>query len=424
MFVNLRPNKRWVVLALVFFGIVISYIDRGNLSIAAPSIMRDFAISPAAMGVLLSAFFWTYGTFQIPAGALVDRLGIRRAYAGGFLIWSIASAAIALSRGRGDIIGLRMVLGFAEAIGPLASLSFIRNNFAGKDQGLPTSIYIAGQSIGPALGALLGTMLLERFGWRAMFAATGLGALLWIPCWLAAVPLEGTRAVGTAEVGIADARTAEKTDDAWTWSDLLDCRAFWALSLSSLLASYYWYFVLTWVPSYLVLSKGFSNLGMGRVISTGLFSMAATNVLIGFAADKLAARIGVFRTRLSIAVLGYLGTAAILLLLILPTQDWVIPVLTFSICATGAGNSNFWAIVQHASSKNMAGRSVGYLNTISQVAGAAAPVITGWILGPQKQFGPAILVAGICPVLAALCLLWSGSTGLDRVKGLLASETR
>ncbi len=70
-------NRRWIVLALVFFGIVISYVDRGNLSIAAPSIMSEFHIAPGAMGLLLSAFFWTYGAFQIPAGALVDRLGIR-----------------------------------------------------------------------------------------------------------------------------------------------------------------------------------------------------------------------------------------------------------------------------------------------------------------------------------------------------------
>src|SRR5437899_7277470 len=127
--------------------------------------MREFRIEPSGMGVLLSAFFWTYAAFQIPAGLLVDRLGIRRAYAAGFLMWSVASASIAVSRGTGDIIGLRMLLGLAESIGPLASLSFIRNNFAGKDQGLPTSIYIAGQNIGPALGALAGTMLLSRFGW-------------------------------------------------------------------------------------------------------------------------------------------------------------------------------------------------------------------------------------------------------------------
>ena len=166
-------NRRWIVLSLVFLDIVISNIDRGNLSVAAPWMMRDFRIAPAALGVLLAAVFWTYGAFQIPAGALVDRFGIRRAYAVGFLVWSLASASIALSRGTGDVVGLRMLLGLAEAIAPLASISFIRNNFAGKDQGLPTSIYIAGQNIGPALGALVGAILVDRFGWRVMFAITG-----------------------------------------------------------------------------------------------------------------------------------------------------------------------------------------------------------------------------------------------------------
>lgn len=403
-------NRRWVVLSLVFFGIVISYVDRGNLSIAAPSMMRDFALTPAAMGVLLSAFFWTYGAFQIPAGILVDRLGIRRAYAAGFLIWSIASATIALSRGSGDVIALRMVLGFAESVGPLASLSFIRNNFEGKDQGLPTAIYIGGQSIGPALGALVGASLLDHFGWRAMFAATGLGALLWLPFWLIAAP----RDRGSAR--------AAQTPASLNWRALVAGKSFWALSLCILLASYYWYFVLTWVPSYLVLSRGFTTLQMGHVVSTCLFAMAATNVVAGFAADRLAARIGVFRSRVGFAAAGYLGTAAVLLLLVVHERAWVLPVLTFSICATGAGNASFWAIVQQVSPKNMAGRSVGYLNTLSQVAGAAAPIMTGWILGPEKQFGPAILVAGICPILAAVCLLVAGSAGLEKTRMMLAAQ--
>jgi ACS family D-galactonate transporter-like MFS transporter len=412
----LLMNRRWIVLSLVFFGIVISYIDRGNLSIAAPSIMREFRIAPGAMGVLLSAFFWTYAAFQIPAGALVDRLGIRRAYAGGFLIWSIASASIALSRGTGDIIGLRMVLGFAESIGPLASLAFIRSHFAEEDRGLPTSIYIAGQSVGPALGALLGTILLERFGWRLMFAATGLGALLWLPCWLFAVPPDGKRAAGRAEQAVALPAAPVNRN----WRTLVKSPSFWGLSICILLASYYWYFVLTWVPGYLVLSRGFSNLEMGRVISTGLFTMAASNVLTGYAADRLATRIGVFRIRLMFAAAGYAGTAAILLLLAVQDRTWVLPVFMCSMCATGTGNSNFWAIAQQVSPRHMTGRTIGYLNTLSQVAGAAAPIVTGWIAGPQKHFGPAIVVAGTCPVVAAVCLIAMGSKGLERMRALLA----
>jgi len=410
-------RRRWILLALVFIAIMINYVDRGNLSIAAPAMMKDFRITPATMGVLLSAFFWTYAVFQIPAGVLVDRFGIRWAYTGSFLVWSIASASIALSRGPGDVIGMRMVLGLAESIAPLASLSFIRSSFSGKDQGLPTAIYIAGQNIGPALGVLVGAILLDKFGWRMMFAITGLGALIWVPCWLFAAPADKTRTERQAEKA-ADQQASPRR---WTWHMLLTNGTFWAMALSILLSSYYWYFVLTWVPSYLILSRGFSTLGMGRVLSTALFTMAILNVVAGAAADKVAARIGVFQARLWFGVVGYAGTAAILLLLV-TDRSWSLPVLTFSLCATGIGNSNYWTITQHASPKNMVGRTVGFLNTVSVAAGAAAPLITGLLLGPQKHFGPAIIVAGVCPVLAAVCLLAAGSKGLARMKALLAGE--
>jgi MFS family permease len=425
-------RRRWIVLALVFLGIVINYVDRGNLSVAAPSIMREFRIAPAVMGVLLSAFFWTYGVFQMPAGAIVDRFGIRRTYAAGFLVWSLASAAIALSRAPADITGLRLLLGLAEAVAPLASISFIRNNFAAQDQGLPTSIYISGQNIGPALGALVGAILLDRFGWRIMFAITGLGALVWLPWWWIAAPSDRPRAARQAEEdnpasfprkreSISPGPFAEgpETSQPWTWGMFAGNRTFWAMSLSILLSSYYWYFVLTWVPSYLILSRGFSTLEMGRVVSAALFAMAIVNVTAGWVVDKWAARIGVFRARLRFAVAGYVGTGAILLLLVARDRFWALPILTVAMRATGIGNSNFWTISQHVPPKKMVGRTIGFLNTISVAAGAAAPIVTGLILGPQKHFGPAILVAGLCPVFAGVCLLAAGFNGLQRMKELL-----
>jgi ACS family D-galactonate transporter-like MFS transporter len=410
-------RRRWILLALVFLAIMINYVDRGNLSIAAPDMMKDFRIDPESMGVVLSAFFWTYAVFQIPSGMLVDRFGIRWSYTLAFLVWSLASAAIALSRGPGDVIGMRMVLGVAESVAPLASIAFIRSRFSGEEQGMPTSIYIAGQNIGPALGVLVGTILIDRFGWRMMFAITGLGALVWVPCWLLAAPPDGSRAERQA------AKKAEEplTSRPWTWSMLLCNGTFWAMALATLLASYYWYFVLTWVPSYLVIARGFSTLGMGRVLSTALLTMAVVNVVAGRAADWFAARIGVFRARLWFGVLGYVGTGALLLLLV-TDRAWSLPVLTFSLCATGIGNSTYWTMVQHASPKYMVGRSVGFLNTVSVLGGVLAPIVTGWLLGPGKHFGPAIFVAGVCPVLAAVCLLAAGSKGLSRVKTLLAGK--
>jgi sugar phosphate permease len=140
-------SRRWIVLALVFLGILVSYIDRGNLSIAAETIMRDLRLDPKSMGVLLSAFFWTYAICQIPAGLLVDRFGIRSVYASAFLVWSLASASIALSRAWPDILASRLALGLAESIGPIASLAFIRANFSRREHGLPVSIYIAGLTL-------------------------------------------------------------------------------------------------------------------------------------------------------------------------------------------------------------------------------------------------------------------------------------
>jgi MFS transporter, ACS family, D-galactonate transporter len=406
-------SRRWVVVGLIFLGILISYVDRGNLGIAATSIMQDFGLTPGAMGMLLSAFFWTYGAFQIPAGALVDRLGIRRMYAAAFLLWSLASAAIALSRGSSDIFALRLLLGLAEAVGPIASLSFIRRNFAGPEQGLPTAIYIAGQNVGPAAGTLLGSMLVAGVGWRPMFAITGLGALAWLPFWWWLAP----RDAQTARTS-----TGAKPARPWAWREALESRVVWLMAAAIFLSSYYWYFLLSWVPAYLTMSRGFSTLEMGRVLSGPLFAMAALNIAAGAAADRLIPRVGsVFKVRVWFAVAGYIGAGAILLLLLLPGREAVFPVLLLSVCSVGVGNANYWAISQHAPPAAMVGRAIGFLNTISQAAGAAAPLITGWILGPEKQFGLALTIAGVSPLLAAGCLLAAGPSGLERLKGKLAA---
>ena len=404
-------SRRSIVVALIFAGILISYIDRGNLGIAAPSIMREFAFSTSSMGLLLSAFFWTYAIFQIPSGMIVDRIGIRLVYAGAFFLWSMASSAIGLSHSLAVILILRMLLGIAESVGPIASMSFIRRNFSGAEAGLPIGIYIAGQNLGPAAGTLLGTQLIEHFGWREMFVITGLGALLWLPFWLWLAPRDD------AQPKPAPQAIQPKSVP---WGEVVATRAFWAMPLCIFLSSYFWYFLLTWVPTYLTSSRGFSITEMGRVLSVPLFAMAVANIASGFVADRLVRRVGsVFRVRLWFCVAGYVGSGALLLLLVLPGQSAVLPVLLVAVCATGIGNANYWAISQHVAPSHLVGRAIGYLNTISQLAGATAPLITGWILGPDKNFGVALAIAGISAPLAAACLVFVGAGGLERMRNSL-----
>jgi MFS family permease len=396
-------GRRWLVLAFVFLGILVSYIDRGNLSIANESIARDLHLAPKTMGILLSAFFWTYAIFQIPSGLLVDRFGVRGAYATAFVVWSLASASIALSHGPAEIIASRLVLGCAETVGPIASLAVIRASFSPRENGLPTAIYIGGQTLGPAVGLLLGTALVVNFGWRTMFAVTGLVALLWVPGWLAVAPVVEKKASGMA----------------LDWRVILESSTMWAMASFILLSSYYWYFLLTWVPAYLTSSRGFSTMAMGRILAAPMACMAITNVVTGFAADYLLKKAkSLFRVRLWFAAAGSVGAAALLALNFLRANDLVMAVLFVSVCSFGVVSSNFWTLAQNVAPPAKVGRVIGFLNSASQLGGVAAPLITGYILGPTKYFPPAVAIAGLCP-LASLVPLFIAGRGLENLRSSL-----
>ena len=422
-------TRRWITVALLFTGMVVSYIDRGNLSIAAGSIMRDFGLSPSAMGMLMSAFFWTYALFQIPAGALVDRIGIRWIYAAAFLTWSLASAGIALSRGATDIFALRLLLGLAEAVGPIASLTFIRQNFEGREQGLPTAIYIAAQNLGPAIGSWVGTQLIEVHGWRFMFAATSLGALLWLPLWLWLAPdskkpnlnpnlnnAEPARQ-GGASFSLRGASAPLSSKTAFPKVPL---PGLLAMSGCVLFSSYFFYFVLTWIPTYLT-SRGFSTTQMGGIFSIPFVVMAVVNIASGRLADRLTEQHGVFKVRVAFASAAYAAASLVLLLLVYKSNSSVLPLLIIAVTGVGIGNANYWSLAQHIPPAHMVGRSIGFLNTLSQVAGIGAPLITGLILGPEKNFTIGLAIAGICPLLAAACLFLAGPKALEATKAQMAS---
>ncbi len=192
-----------------------------------------------------------------------------------------------------------MALGLAEAVGRLRAWLLFESIFRAANKDFPTSIYIAGQTMGPALGALLGSVLLAGYGWRLMFAATGLGALLWVPVWLYFAPPDSTR---KPNAGIAH-RPSQPFS--WPWHSILNSGSFWAMSACAFLFSYYWYFLLTWMPSYLILDRNFSTLGMGQILSAPLFAMALVNIVAGWLADKLIAKTAaVFAVRVWFAVSG------------------------------------------------------------------------------------------------------------------------
>src|SRR5437764_4020055 len=185
---------RWSVLSLLTLGCIIAYVDRVNLSVAVidADFKQVFRLSNTDRGLANSAFFWSYAALQIPAGWLVDRYGSKYTYAISFLVWSVLSAATALTAGFAGLFSLRFLLGAAESTQHPASMRWIRFHFAERERGLAIGVFMSGSKYGPALGTLLAAWLIQHYGWRAMFLLLGAGSLLWLIPWLGLARDDGT----------------------------------------------------------------------------------------------------------------------------------------------------------------------------------------------------------------------------------------
>lgn len=393
-------RQRWLVVGLLFCAMLINYVDRGNLSIVAVPLMKEFGISPTMMGTLLSAFFWTYACLQVPAGYLVDRFGLKWTYAMAFVVWSLASAAVGMASSFQQILLLRMALGVGEAVAPSASLSFIGQSFREHEQGIPTAIYVSGMTLGPAAGALLGAALLSTWGWRALFVVTGLGALVWLIPWILLAPSGKSRTRKAALPAKAGPLP---------WRLLFATPTFWGITIGAFFYSYYNYFCLTWLPSYLVMERGYSFLKMGLYTALPYVGTVAVSFASARIADRLIARVGrpMHVRRLFVAG-GFLLGSTILMLLVFQSSEAVLMILMFSLFGIGLASSNYWALTEAISPAPLVGRIIGYQNMIASLGGLCAPILTGILLDRTKNFSMSILFAGgalLVGVVAYMVLL-------------------
>lgn len=390
-------TTRWVIVALLFVAILINYIDRGNLSIVAVPMMQQFGMSPAEMGTLLSAFFWTYALLQVPVGWVVDRFGLRYAYAAAFALWSLASAGVGFAHTFQQIFLLRLLLGIGEAAAQPASLAYIRRNFREEQQGFPTAVYLSGMMIGPALGAFLGAVLLDRLGWRLLFVVTGLGALIWLLPWLLLAPSDPRRSADVAAV---------RHVNEGAWRKVLSRPTLWGIAVGTFFYSYYWYFCLTWLPSYLVIARGFSFLKMGVYTALPLLVTAVLSMVFGRIADRVISRTGHSVTiRKRFIAAGFLLGSVIAIVPALASSEAILATLILSLMGVGVASANYWALTQAASPASMIGRVIGAQNTLANLAGICAPIVTGVLVGRANNFNVALIVAGSAMLIASASFL-------------------
>jgi MFS family permease len=392
---------QWTVLFLLVLSIFINYIDRGNLSIAGPLLMAPpqkggLALDPARLGSLLSAFFWTYALFQLLGivGLLLDRFDVSWVYAVAFLLWSGATAVTGLAGNFATLFALRLLLGMGESVAYPAYSKIFATHFPEHHRGLANALIDAGSKFGPALGTLIGGLLMARFGWRPFFFVLGAISLLWLVPWLRWMP---------RGPGIVIARTHEPPRT----FRILQERSAWGSFAGLLCGNYYWYFLLTWLPSYMVLERHFSMDHMATMGALAYLAIGVSAAICGWLSDRwIAAGATPNRVRKTFTVSGMALATIILPVVTVESQALSMALLFLACIFFGIWSSNHWALIQTLAGPLAAGKWTGIQNGVGNFAGVLAPALTGLVLARTGSFFWAFALAAAFVLAGACCYLF------------------
>ena len=404
------PRRRWGIALLLGVGVLVNYFDRVNLSVSREALVSSFGISAVMFGYLSSAYNWTYAALQLPSGLLLDRFGVRRVGIVSTVIWSIASFAAAISTGIGGLFGARFLLGIGEAPTFPANAKAVGYWFPQNERSMATAMFDVAAKFSSAVGVPLLGLILLHFGWRMNFAATGVISLLYFALFFAFYrnPSADTR-LTNAERELIAAGGAQPEDrvraaQGAPLAYLLRQRKVWGLALGFGSYNYTFYFLLTWLPSYLSSALHVDVLHSAFFTSVPWLSATVVELIVGgWLVDTLIKR-GKNPVRVRQAVLiggtafglGILGAASAHTLTV--ALFWI----SVSISGLSAASPVGWSIPSLIAPRESVGTLGGILNLSNQLAGIAAPIMTGYIVQITHSFkgafvGATVLLAlGIC----------------------------
>jgi ACS family D-galactonate transporter-like MFS transporter len=385
-------SRRWTFIALLAAATFINYLDRGSLAVALPIISRDLELTPVQQGLALSAFFWTYAAMQIPMGWIVDRYDTKRVYAVAFALWSLSAAATGLVRGLGELLLCRILLGLGESVYLPGGMKVVSRHFPAHEAAWPAGLFDLGAKLGLAAGTAIDVWLLVRFGWRSLFFRTGLAGLLWLWPWLSIYPSgnPGTR---------RPARSPSARPPSVAWSSLFTNQALIGMSLGFFCWDYFWYFIISWLPSYLYVARHV------RLADVALFgSLPFVTFAVAEAAGAWGAGALVRRSHdLSAVTKGFIAAGFVLGLLVIPAAlvESRAASIGFLLAASlsGIACGNMLAVPKICAPDDQVALWTGVQNFVGNIGGVLAPVVTGYLIARTGSYVPAFfVVAGILVV--------------------------
>ena len=386
-------NLHWIALALLIISVCISYVDRGNLGVAATSIQLDLHFRPDQLGLLHGGFFWTYALMQILAGKLIDKWNVNWVLAAGFLLWSAATGLTGLANSLAVLFCLRLLLGVGESVAYPAYSKIIAFSFPEQLRGAANGLIDAGSKLGPAIGVLLGVEMVHRLTWRGMFLAIGAVSLIWLVPWCLVAPHLRSR----GEHEHVDAKPP-------SYAQLLGHRAVWGTMLGLFGANYTWYLLLTWLPYYFESDRHYTHDRLAVLGSLPFWAVAASATVFGFVADALIRRgKNPGRVRRNCVAIGLLGCCAFLMPAAMVRAEIPSNVLFALSCVFyGLFSSNHWALTQRLAGPLAAGKWTGVENCAGNLAGVVAPYVSGVTLSSTHSFLAAFAIACVFLILGVI----------------------
>ena len=409
-----QPSRaRYLIMLLLFVTVVINYLDRSNLSVAAPLLAKDLAIEPARMGLILSAFGWTYAALQVPGGWLVDKVPPRILYPAAIALWSLATIGLGFV---GNIVGLiilRLAVGALEAPAYPINNRVVTTWFPERERATAIGFYTSGQFVGLAFLTPVLVALQQSFGWQMVFVVTGGVGILWAAIWYAVYrePKEfaGANAAEIALIqqggGLVDLDQRNRSRAAFQPGDLmavLNNRKLWGIYLGQFCLNSTLWFFLTWFPTYLVKYRGMDFIKAGFLASVPFLAAFLGVLCSGFLSDLLVRRgysLGVAR-KLPI-ISGLLISSSIIGANYVESPTLVIACLAVAFFGNGLASIT-WSLVSAIAPERLIGLTGGMFNFIGNLASVTVPIVIG-LLVQGDDFRPAITYIGITAILGAIC---------------------
>jgi MFS family permease len=377
-----KPAFGPMIVPLLALAVFINYVDRGNLATAAPLIKGELSLDATQIGLLISAFFWAYTPGLVLAGWLADRFNAYLTLAAGLALWSAATLFSGFAGGFVALLLLRLMLGVGEAAAFPCSSALLARHVDANRLGAANGLIIVGLSLGPAVGIFFGGHLMESLGWRGVFILFGAVSLLWLAPWLLA-----TR-------HLSGAAAQPVTHDGPTFLDIVRRPEAWGASLGHFSVNFGFYFIVSWMPLYLVQSQGYTVGQMANIGGALYLVYAAASYLSGLVSDRwISSGATPNRVRKTFFVATHAVAATGLLVAAIAPANVAVGSLFVVAIGLGAVGPHIFATGQTLAGPKAAGKWVGFQNGWANFAGILGPIFTGVIVDRTGAWEGAFLLA-------------------------------